>query len=312
MPQFTRFQSAKTFIAEESQEQLGTLMNNWQPNGNGNWQNIDFEPLITTGKEAVSDRELTRDEVKDIFSEVKVITEDLGITPKIPDEQKENIEKFINDWQNSVDTPLSEIDFEPLVTTIKDAVSNRELTDGEIDAIVSEVLNVVEQVGITPEEARTLAYDLQDIAEASQLPRTDDILTGTEASDFLYGGLGDDVLVGANGIVNEQGEIDTLLGGGGNDTFVLGDANQAFYNDNDAWTLGVKDYALIVDFNLAQDVIQLHGSANDYTLEALPEETGMTGTGIFYTPEGQLGVPELIGVIAGVELTNMDAGFSFA
>ncbi|BAU64524.1 peroxidase family protein [Stanieria sp. NIES-3757] len=53
--------------------------------------------------------------------------------------------------------------------------------------------------------------------------------------------------------------MDTLSGGAGGDTFVLGDSLGAFYSGS--------GYATITDFSFSQgDKIQVFGSASDYTL----------------------------------------------
>jgi hypothetical protein len=86
----------------------------------------------------------------------------------------------------------------------------------------------------------------------------DDTLFGGEGKDELIGGTGDDILGGQgneenspdilNGVdpnaVNPgRGEIDTLTGGNGPDTFVLGDANNVYYNNFD------YNYSFQTDFN---------------------------------------------------------------
>ena len=70
-----------------------------------------------------------------------------------------------------------------------------------------------------------------------------------------------------------QGEKDLLNGGSGSDTFVLGDANQVFYDDG----LISGDHAIIKDFSTSDDIIRLHGSSSDYSL-SLGTLDGVTGT----------------------------------
>lgn len=78
-----------------------------------------------------------------------------------------------------------------------------------------------------------------------------------------------------------RGEQDILTAWTGVNTFVLGDASQAFYNDGQNNTLGAGDYALVKGFKQSRgDKIQLHGQATDYRLGAAP--AGMqSGTAIF-------------------------------
>ncbi|NEP10219.1 MAG: hypothetical protein F6K14_08365 [Symploca sp. SIO2C1] len=79
-------------------------------------------------------------------------------------------------------------------------------------------------------------------------------VTGTSQNDTIIGNSADNLLGGAGG-------YDILTGGGGQDTFVLGDASNAFYEGN-----GFSDYAFITDFTSGEDLIQLSGDLNDYTL----------------------------------------------
>lgn len=225
----------------------------------------------------------------------------------IPPEQKENIQKFLTDLQASIDSPPSEESIDLLKVTVQDAIADKTVTSQEWQAIAQATLDVTDSMGITRAELRTLAYDLQDIAEASRWPREDQVLIGTGGNDWLQGRTGADTLIGSptTGI----GEIDLLVGGGGTDTFVLGDESTVYYNDGRARTTGLADYALIVDFNIEQDTIQLAGAATDYSLGNLPGTWETQGTTIYQTVEGI--TPELIGVLAGVEVTDFSKGFVF-
>jgi serralysin len=127
-----------------------------------------------------------------------------------------------------------------------------------------------------------------------------DQLTGDEGNDILGGSGGRDRLTGVNAqaIIPGQGERDQLRGGGDQDVFVLGDSNQAYYDDGKR-----KDFALILDLQ-AIDKIQLNGTRSDYRLQAIN-----LGTGIFITQGAQ---PELIGVVQnGANLTLNSDQFRF-
>lgn len=117
----------------------------------------------------------------------------------------------------------------------------------------------------------------------------DDTLIGSEGNDTLRGGHGDDILIGTLPTLANPGvgEVDELRGGAGEDTFVLGDETDAFYlGDN-------TNYALIKDFHLGKDTIELYGSADNYQLQSSGSEIE-----IYY---GEIGSPqdELIGIIQG-------------
>ena len=147
----------------------------------------------------------------------------------------------------------------------------------------------------------------------------DDILDGGEDDDALFGGSGNDLLFGNNGndrligmsVDNEpqvvgKGEIDTLTGGLGNNTFVLGafiinGNTSVFYNDGDPSTTGIEDYALITDFKINNDQIELIGEASNYSLGASPSDLP-PGTAIFLNDETQ----ELIGIVSGVSSSELN------
>jgi hypothetical protein len=144
-----------------------------------------------------------------------------------------------------------------------------------------------------------------------------DILIGGDGNDTLVGGLGNDVLKGENGNDILTGvdinainpgleEIDTLTGGSGSDIFVLGDANNVYYDSPNDGNSSDGDYALISDFNSAEDEIQLHGKASDYLLT--PFTQGNLGsTAIFVKNSGQ---NELMGIVQGATNLSLD-GKSF-
>lgn len=97
-----------------------------------------------------------------------------------------------------------------------------------------------------------------------------DSLYGLSGNDTLLGGLGNDYLSGGSGndVLDgfwwtRNGEVDTLRGGSGADTFVIGD----WYGNG---YLG-RSWAIIKDFNWREgDKIKLHNYGNgagDYRLE---------------------------------------------
>lgn len=90
-----------------------------------------------------------------------------------------------------------------------------------------------------------------------------DTLTGNDANNDLNGGAGNDRLTGVDpkdGLAG-YGENDTLTGGSGYDTFVLGDSDTAYYNYG-------SGNAIIKDFNSWEDTLQLHGNADNYSVDS--------------------------------------------
>lgn len=111
-----------------------------------------------------------------------------------------------------------------------------------------------------------------------------DYLNGGTGSDFLIGGTNNDTLSGAayGATVGGFGEIDTLVGGAGADTFIVSD------NVNTPWYVGDGEagYALIADFNGTElDRIILR---NNYVLgyDRDFNSDGIVDTGIYYSPDG--------------------------
>lgn len=126
----------------------------------------------------------------------------------------------------------------------------------------------------------------------------DELLQGTQSNDKLVGRNGNDTLIGFDTSAGVA-EVDKLIGGQGGDLFVLGDANRAYYA-----TASSDDYAIINDFQLNQgDLIQLHGTADDYAIGSSP--FALEGVGIYLNISGQ---DELIGLVNGV--TNLDLNSS--
>lgn len=101
-----------------------------------------------------------------------------------------------------------------------------------------------------------------------------DILVGNTAANILVGGAGNDTLLGGNGsdslyggdgkdtlkgqATPGQSEYDSLFGGRGEDIFVLGEASGIYYRGN--------AFATIRDWNAADDMIQVKGTASQYKL----------------------------------------------
>jgi hypothetical protein len=137
-----------------------------------------------------------------------------------------------------------------------------------------------------------------------------DRLMGGDGNDNLTGGDGNDTLIGVNSSESSPGtqEIDILTGGAGVNTFVLGDANNIYYDESDFKVPNpnqfVNGYGLIKDFTSGQDTIQLKGGVN-YKLQNVSLDGGVSGRGIFVDNPGFL-PDQLIGVIQGIQpFTNL-------
>lgn len=121
-----------------------------------------------------------------------------------------------------------------------------------------------------------------------------DYLDGGAGNDFLSGGWGNDTLIGGagndhlNGIggtrnTREKIHVDWLTGGPGADTFAL---------SNNYCHLGPGDYAVITDFNPAEDRLLLYRGRFQYL------RTGNTGTEVYENGD-------LIAVLQGCDLQTL-------
>jgi hypothetical protein len=149
----------------------------------------------------------------------------------------------------------------------------------------------------------TLSSGSLQISEPSLVYGTflSETVMGTAVGDKIWG-------VAPTGTDLGRGTKDSLIGGGGSDIFVLGDARGVFYNDGKSRTSGVGDYARILDFD-ASDKIQIHGSLLDHFQKAGVVD-GQAGVQLFYDTNrnGFHDVrDELIALVAGVQTIASDS-----
>ena len=124
----------------------------------------------------------------------------------------------------------------------------------------------------------------------------DDTLSGGIGNDLVYGDAGNDVFLGTiTDVPGSSNSIDLFAGGAGADTFVLGDANKAFYNDGDSNSAGENNYVVLADFDRLQDTIELYGSAELYAVEESPFNTN--NAAIYFDSNGDGTHDELIAVV---------------
>ncbi len=119
-----------------------------------------------------------------------------------------------------------------------------------------------------------------------------DTLVGLGGDDYLYGGEGDDRL---DGYSTSGMEYDTLSGGAGSDTFVIGGWWGASYQG--------FGYATITDWEWQSDYIEAYGNSSQYTLGYSDwSGTSALDTEIYYNNE-------LIAIVQ--DSTNVDFARDF-
>ena len=115
------------------------------------------------------------------------------------------------------------------------------------------------------------------------------------------GGAGSDRSIGVDLNNSKPGlnEQDTITGGSGRDTFVLGNEAGVFYDDGNNFSSGDADFARISDLNITEDQIVLFGFAEQYTLDFLPNSSGSLDAKLVYDSGLDSG-SELIALIENI------------
>lgn len=229
---------------------------------------------------------------------------------------EENIEEVVVDLLVD-DTGLvpepTEVTEEIVSTFDNSDLSEEELEEG-LEDIYEEVIEEVEEntdepisdIPIPDEVLERLIAFINDLTVAGT-PASDAFQFGSTGIDIILGREGSDVILAVDPQQTLPGfeETDILSAASGSDRFILGDRNTAYYDDGDANSTGDEDAALLIDFNPTQDIIQLHGSPEDYVLVNLAEQ-GSTGTAIFL--KGEI-TNELIGNITTASGLTLDGDY---
>ena len=201
-------------------------------------------------------------------------------------------------------TDATEAFIETFDSSDSTAAEQEQAVEEIVEAIVEEPLDIP----IPDDVLETLIAFINDLTVAGT-PASDAFQVGSTGTDLILGREGNDVILAVNPQLDLPGlgETDIFSGGSESDRFILGDRRKAYYDDGDDSTTGDNDVAIIVDFNPNEDVIQLHGSPEDYTLVDFAElGEGETGTAIFLRGETN---DELIGSLNNVGGLNLDADY---
>jgi hypothetical protein len=134
-----------------------------------------------------------------------------------------------------------------------------------------------------------------------------DQLIGGEGKDQLYGGSGNDLLIGTNGYGGDDGEVDTLFGGTGFDTYITG--NYDAIKDDDGSGRVVFDNALLSGGVAEEGECKpdgsgiYHGNGGTYTLSS-------NGVLTFVKDGEMLRIANFRNGALGIILTSKDPGAS--
>jgi Ca2+-binding RTX toxin-like protein len=187
-------------------------------------------------------------------------------------------------------------------TVVSSGDVNFTLNNLTLSGLGLDFLSNIEQVSLT-------GGNSNNTLDASDFTLGSVTLEGAGGNDTLNGGSEDDILDGGEGndvFVGEAGGIDRFIGGNGSDTFALGDGAAFFYDDGNIFTPGETEFAVIEDFNSAEDTIQLTGSPFNYILEENVTVNGITGTAIKLN---QFFSTEFVAIVQGDTNLNLFAGY---
>ncbi|MEL6490818.1 MAG: calcium-binding protein [Cyanobacteria bacterium J06621_3] len=189
---------------------------------------------------------------------------------------------FLSGW-NGDDQIKGGLDYDTLIESGNEGFV---LTNYSLEGRGSDTLESIERVFLSDGEG-------DSTLDASAFDAGKVRLDGGEGDDTLLGGFRNDTLISSAG-------LDRLMGNGDGDIFRLSGRAQIIFSDRYS-PKGLSEYALITDFNKAEDRIDLMGSAGRYVLGASPIE-GISGTAIYADMKrnGRVGGDdELVAIVQG-------------
>ncbi|MEO0769255.1 MAG: calcium-binding protein, partial [Cyanobacteria bacterium J06649_4] len=195
---------------------------------------------------------------------------------------------FLSGW-NGDDTIDGGLDYDTLVESGNEGFV---LTNNSLEGRGSDTLESIERVFLSDGEGN-------NTLDASAFDAGKVRLDGGEGDDILLGGLKNDSLVSSSG-------RDRLTGNGDGDIFQLTGRTQLIFSDRSS-PKGLSEYALITDFNKAEDRIELMGSAGRYVLGTSPID-GVSGTAIYADTNrnGNLSdSDELVAIVQGSQALSL-------
>lgn len=191
--------------------------------------------------------------------------------------------------------------------------------------ITSQILINVIVPAFFRDELANLAQDVIQIATPSSDYNS---LFSEQTSSIVWGRHGNDSLIGFDPAApdKKRSQIDIIFGDfvdeefyelfdlvdeasdrtprNWQDRFILGDWRQPYYIDSPSVIFGLNQFAVLADFSPQQDLIQLHGTAEDYQIRELP-----LGTGIFWQQDNHFDLVAFLPEVASTSLS--DRAFKF-
>ena len=245
--------------------------------------------LDGTANAALAGKTLTGDQL-DLTVAINNLTKAIGTTPPTPTysiatnsasyNEGQTIAASINTTNVATGTTLywavtgtgiDSADFSNAALTGSGTISNGTLAfnlaianDLKTEGTESLQIKVYSDSARTVQVTNTASISILDTSVAPVPPSTGLTLWGTNGNDVLTGGSNNDTIAGvkSTGTNLGRGQIDTLTGSTGADTFLLADARGTFYNDGNAKSQGTSDYAIVKDFSITDgDKIQVKGGS---------------------------------------------------
>ncbi len=173
-------------------------------------------------------------------------------------------------------------------TTPTTSLANKTVTGGRLDA--NEMFGIASSPEPQPEPEPSTGVTKYGTTSG-------ETVTGTQYGDILSG-------IPNSGTKLGKGTVDTLVGLGGNDIFLFGDARGRFYDDGNSRSSGTRDYGVIADWTKG-DLIQL--AKGNYFLSNT-SVNGLTGVGIYHDTKGSSKLDvrdELIGLVQNISVSSL-------
>ncbi|CTQ53595.1 Serralysin C precursor [Roseibium album] len=287
-------------------------------NGDGTWtlaDNLLSALAIDTYDVSVTATDLSNNVGVD--SSAGELTIEADVTPPVVSVNALTTSDTTPELTGTVDDPTASIEI-TVDGQVLAAANNGDGTWTLADNLLSALLDgTYEVIATATDGTGNVGIDASS-EELTIVVSGDNFIFGSDGSDVLPGTDGRDIISGmpsGGSSTWGDGTVDRMTGAGDADTFVLGEVGQRYYDDGNskAGNNGKSDYALIEDFEIGADTIQLAGTSPEYLLETWTQN-GTGGTGVFHDANGNGSFDsrdELIGLVANLQPGDLDIGSDF-